>query len=652
MIEKPTLLKVCYLSVLCMALVPLLSSTTANETRTLPSKGATKTAPALVNAESSKSRPSAIRVGPNVQVSVARSDIDHYEVVVAADPINPNRLLACAIMERLPEFSGAYLSTDGGQHWRAVVTTDSDIIRGDPDVAFGLNKKAYFIQMSNYPHDDNKRGPLRPGSFYSHDGGTTWTQGFVPMESGTTIDRPWVVVDNGANSPYKGRVYLYGQVWRQGMDDTHLGPVLLTLWRSRDHGVTYDPPTQRSLLIRNLRGSNAYARSNQLLPGESVVLSDGTFVATVWFHEGPEPSPLYVVTSHDGGASLDVPVKVFDAKPPYLANLSVDASNGFFNDRLYVVWADSQFGRPAQIVLSYSADKGKTWSHPRIINDDRSPVKDGDLERNPMFAIVAVNNAGVVGVSWYDRRNNQSDEFGYEVRFAASYDGGETFTPSVLVSEKPHTFGGGEAWIPILRDLYSRWNNTKRATIKVHRVNWVGDTGGLAADASGRFHPVWIDNRTGVNQMWTATVSVPGRAMNNGSPDLAHLTDVSSQVQLVRTGVTYERKTQELQITVHLKNMSARPIVGPLKLRAISLSGVVMPTALNADNGISGEGAVWDFTPAGSKGTLVPGAKTREKLLRFRLTGADAADLRSAGSAFELFKFDGKILGRAPENRD
>jgi hypothetical protein len=35
-----------------------------------------------------------------------------------------------------------------------------------------------------------------------------------------------------------------------------------------------------------------------------------------------------------------------------------------------------------------------------------------------------------------------------------------------------------------------------------------GDTAGLAADAGGVFHPVWIDNRTGVPQMWTATVKV------------------------------------------------------------------------------------------------------------------------------------------------
>jgi hypothetical protein len=35
-----------------------------------------------------------------------------------------------------------------------------------------------------------------------------------------------------------------------------------------------------------------------------------------------------------------------------------------------------------------------------------------------------------------------------------------------------------------------------------------GDTAGLVADALGIFHAAWVDNRTGVAQLWTATVSV------------------------------------------------------------------------------------------------------------------------------------------------
>jgi hypothetical protein len=58
---------------------------------------------------------------------------------------------------------------------------------------------------------------------------------------------------------------------------------------------------------------------------------------------------------------------------------------------------------------------------------------------------VAVNRDGVVGVAWYDRRDNP-DNLGWWVRFRASRDGGETFLPSARVSEAPSSYGASEQW--------------------------------------------------------------------------------------------------------------------------------------------------------------------------------------------------------------
>src|SRR5262249_21704553 len=65
-----------------------------------------------------------------------------------------------------------------------------------------------------------------------------------------------------------------------------------------------------------------------------------------------------------------------------------------------------------------------------------------------------------------------------------SLDGGVTWLPSVRVSTHANLREEGD----------SRFNG--------------GGTSGLAADADGVFHPVWIDNRAGIHQMWTATVTV------------------------------------------------------------------------------------------------------------------------------------------------
>jgi hypothetical protein len=99
--------------------------------------------------------------------------------------------------------------------------------------------------------------------------------------------------------------------------------------------------------------------------------------------------------------------------------------------------------------------------------------------------MLAVNKNGVVGICWYDRRDN-SDNLGYWVRFSASLDGGASWIPSARVSTHANVVNPSE------RDNHFHG----------------GDTAGLAADADGVFHPLWIDNRTGVHQMWTTTVKV------------------------------------------------------------------------------------------------------------------------------------------------
>ena len=69
-------------------------------------------------------------------------------------------------------------------------------------------------------------------------------------------------------------------------------------------------------------------------------------------------------------------------------------------------------------------------------------------------------------------------------------------------------------WNPLLRaslDGGSTWLPSVRVTDEASSAaedTWVGDTTGLAADIAGVFHPLWIDNRTGVTQVFTAAVLI------------------------------------------------------------------------------------------------------------------------------------------------
>jgi hypothetical protein len=170
-----------------------------------------------------------------------------------------------------------------------------------------------------------------------------------------------------------------------------------------------------------------------------------------------------------------------------MAALAVDRSGGPFQGRLYAVWPDARFDRRTQILLASSSDEGRTWSAPRVVSDDGPASSTGDRP-NHFMPMVAVNRTGIVAVSWYDRRDNP-DNLGYWPRFSASLDGGATWLPSVRVSTSANL---------VRDDKETRFNS--------------GDTAGLAADAAGTFHLVWIDNRTGTHQAWTASVTVRGVA--------------------------------------------------------------------------------------------------------------------------------------------
>jgi hypothetical protein len=88
---------------------------------------------------------------------------------------------------------------------------------------------------------------------------------------------------------------------------------------------------------------------------------------------------------------------------------------------------------------------------------------------------------------WYDRRESPNG-MDYVARFAASLDGGETWTPSVRVAAAANASGQARSGARFFQNG--------------------GDTAGLAAAADGRFHALWIDNRTGVEQAWTAPITV------------------------------------------------------------------------------------------------------------------------------------------------
>jgi hypothetical protein len=418
------------------------------------------------------------RVGPNVHVSRARAELPHNEVILAADPSDPRHLLAGSKVSYKPGWAAgtqsvAYWSADGGRTWRVTLERKDVPRASDPAVAFGADGSAYFAAL-----------PLKGIDLLrSRDHGESW-QRVACAGPGVSADRPFLALDQ-TGGKYRGRLYCNCEFTPPLLDETAARwptPKAdgYAVYSSDDGGKTiHDPPAWRL----------ANPPFKEFGAGNPLVLSDGTLIApytvgdmSVPENVGNQPRrlTLCVLRSADGGRSFEGGARVSDWRrtnedgfPSYAA--APKGAPG--QDRVYAAWSDVRGGRH-QVLFSYSADKGLTWSKRAVISDEAAREKGPDS----FLPAVAVNEDGVVGVSCYDTRDLAADQVGWDARFRASADGGKTWLPSVRVSRESSTFKNARGEL--------------------------GDTGGLAADAEGAFHLLWVDNRTGVQQVWTARVTV------------------------------------------------------------------------------------------------------------------------------------------------
>lgn len=574
-----------------------------------------------------------ISVGRNVLVTSDAPDLPHFEMILAADPAHPDRLMACSMVMSVPDVISSdvatYVSFDRGQSWRrSLVVRGHKRDRGawDPDCTYGPDGVAYTIAEA---YDSAARPYVQIDR--STDGGKTWDR---PSQI-KHFERLFVAADHNQGAR-RGWLYFHGQAGMRTTGGVRRGAGGVGLHLSRDGG--------RSVTVTNIvaAGGNDYV----VAPGPGVVLSDGTFAGVFgefrdyWQPDGStriQENVLGRTGSAWANGSLKVVTVAPDSSAAYLAptvvnaaewfspwpgwnksvlpSLAADASDGPFKDRLYLTWADVRSGW-SEVYLSYSADSGKTWSAPRRVSDDGFPAA-AAKKVDHLHGVVAVNPQGVVGVCWYDRRDH-SDNLSWTVRCTASLDGADTFLPSVSVSEVPYVQSRSDRmWLSAMQ-RQERGEAGARVKLGVHSFNFSGGhTVGLAADAAGGFHPLWTGNPGGVPQLWTAMVSVPGRAAKNGGGALADLSDVSDKIAVIMVNATYVPKQRRLEGEIYLENTSKDTIAGPFILRVLDIDSELGVARLaNADNRRSGPGAIYDFTALVPQGRLAPGERSGRKRIR------------------------------------
>jgi hypothetical protein len=337
---------------------------------------------------------------------------------IAIDPNNPNVIVTTFQQGRYRDGGsvdlGYAVSQDGGQTW---ATGDYPLLTiavggpfdraSDAVVAFGGDGAVYLQSIAF--NQNNPRSAITVQR--SDDGGLTFGPPVLVVDDNDVNifhDKNWIVVDNSAASPHRGRLY---SVWSKFVttgDVTH-SPAIVSF--SDDRGEHWSPQIAISALDADTEG---------VLP---MVQRDGSL--TVVYDQVIGTGDFEISqTSRDGGLTWSAPVTVGEflgsgvpgMRTGGLPAAAIDPSTG----RMYVTWQDTRFNPDGlnNIVLSVSRDGGRTWSAPAQVDP-----RVAGLDR---FTPDVAAASGAVHVTYRTRAQNGTAST-VDQAYIASVDNGRTF---------------------------------------------------------------------------------------------------------------------------------------------------------------------------------------------------------------------------------
>jgi hypothetical protein len=154
---------------------------------------------------------------------------------------------------------------------------------------------------------------------------------------------------------------------------------------------------------------------------------------------------------------------------------------------------------------------------------------------------------------------------------------------------------------------------------------WPGDyAGGMTAGADGTFHTFWIDNQTGLGEMYTAQIKVRDNDDHSIGQDLTSLENVTSAVEVQYTSSVWNPRTKSVFLRYQLLNTSKDTIImRPLKLKVTQLESDLGTPILLANGRASQIGTVLDLSRTIPRTGLAPGQTCKPQVLKVRLGGVN-----------------------------
>ncbi|NUN71185.1 MAG: hypothetical protein HUU02_15900, partial [Bacteroidetes bacterium] len=400
------------------------------------------------------------------------SPIAQTEVFIVRHPSDPAVLFCSANTINLSSgfiSEGVYVSTDAGISWRGNDTCTGAPVafhKGDPGITIDKDGRFHLVRLSSQD------------GLYAHvstDQGKSWSsQRTVGIER---QDRATMATDAFPSGTTYGRSYTaYVEL---------LPPFPVKVAWTGD-GSTWTPPSAINAPLQRSQGAElSMSAESTLYAVWAGVIPQSPFTEDfIGFARTTNGGVSWTVTENAidiNGVQGVIPQKG-NIRVNGLPRMDVDRSNGPRKGWVYLVTGQkgkAPAGNDPDIVFYRSTDRGTTWSSGVRITAD--PVNNGKVQ---YFPSIHVDDGGGINILYYDDRNTTSDSVG--VYLSRSTDGGNSWNDYPVSDHhfKPQAIGG-------LGQGYQGDN------ISLTSVN-------------GMLIPVWMDNVSGVYQIWSSRIPIAG----------------------------------------------------------------------------------------------------------------------------------------------
>jgi hypothetical protein len=342
------------------------------------------------------------------------------EPSICVDPTNGSKMAIGwrqfnSVSSNFRQAGWAY-TTNGGTSWTFPGVLENNVFRSDPVLGSDDTGRFFYLSLLQTFFDNMWR---------SLNGGQSWMN-IAPARGG---DKQWFTIDN-TNSTGHGFQY---QSW--STDGNNYGGRQFT--RSTDGGFSWLNPV-------NIPNSPTWGTLDVDTNGNLFISGVNQNTGQFWCVRSTNAKTSAVIPSFDQstavnlGGNIDVSEPINPVGLVGQVYLAVDRSGASTNNNIYVLASvqPTGFTTGSDVMFVRSTNGGQTFSTPRRINDD--PVNHSKWH---WFGTPSVAPNGRIDVIWLDTRNatNNTDS---QLFYSCSFDGGNTWSPNVAVSNLFNPFLG------------------------------------------------------------------------------------------------------------------------------------------------------------------------------------------------------------------